>query len=351
MGTAACTLFEAELALDRLEAELATELPAHLRAFAAAYAAGSSPPAAPSVARRAASVAIAQRALPHPLLADRALGLLRLLAPIAIEDDPAVARALGQPATWDALRVLGAARDQAARARFGLGAVELIHRLHGSRSGDAPNDLSGPPPPVDGWSERGTRLPDALVVETWDLLATRHGARGTMRVAVGEAPRPRAFVVEPQVEVIVVLPRVIDAPAARFAVLHELGHALANLLAPAGLPRALDEAAASYVARLLEVQDALPGWYEPDAAGARARRTAIAAALDRIECELPVPSDLPAEKPPWALWHDPGAQAAYVTAEVIAARLWAALGPVPEPGALADALAVERDRIDRVTVI
>jgi hypothetical protein len=133
-----------------------------------------------------------------------------------------------------------------------------------------------------------------------------------------------------------------NMPSARFAVLHELGHALANLVSPAGLPRALDEAVAAYAARLLELPET--PWFSTYARAARARRSLLAHALDAIERgqgdrEL-------AERPPWALWHDPGAQASYVEAEVIADRLWRTLGASPAPGALAHAIAVERARID-----
>ena len=79
-----CELLDAELALDRLEAELARELPPHLRAFAAAHAAGTATPAAPSVLGRLATIETARRALAHPVLLERGLALLRLAAPLAL---------------------------------------------------------------------------------------------------------------------------------------------------------------------------------------------------------------------------------------------------------------------------
>lgn len=151
-------------------------------------------------------------------------------------------------------------------------------------------------------------------------------------------------------ELIVVVPARIATPAARFAVLHELGHALANLSTAAGLPRVLDEAVASYAARLLEV----PGtpWFSPYARAARARRTLLAHALHAIErgegdTRSGEGGTRIAARPPWALWHDPGAQATYVEAEAIADRLWANLGESPAPGALARAIADERAAIER----
>jgi len=73
--------------------------------------------------------------------------------------------------------------------------------------------------------------------------------------------------------------------------------------------------------------------------------------LDGVERALPVfPPDADqriAARPPWALWHDPGAQASYVAAEALADELAAQLGPEPPPGAFAAAIAAHRERIDR----
>ncbi|HSK02410.1 MAG TPA: hypothetical protein VK932_14255, partial [Kofleriaceae bacterium] len=56
---------ELELALDRIEAELAAELPGHVRAFARAHADGAKAPPAPAAARRVASAALARRAMAY----------------------------------------------------------------------------------------------------------------------------------------------------------------------------------------------------------------------------------------------------------------------------------------------
>lgn len=308
-----------ELALDRVEAELAAELPGHLRAFARAHAAGAPPPPAPAAARRA--VAPALQALAHPALAGRGLALLRLAAPLAVEDDPAVARARAAAPTWPALAALAAARDPASRARFGRGFVELMHALHGARL--APRDplaaAGDPRAPLEGWDAPdrapGRAIDRAEIEATWRQLARRHGAEGRVTLVESTA-RPRAFIVEPGREVIAVIPARVATPAARFAVLHELGHALGGLLAPAPLPRAVDEAVASFTARALE--DPAHPWYSPLAAAARARRTAIAALLDEIERALPSLGVPPSPQPPRALWDDAGAQAAYLAAEPIA---------------------------------
>ncbi|MBA3499840.1 MAG: hypothetical protein M4D80_04285 [Myxococcota bacterium] len=316
----ACDLLEAELALDHLEAGLAAELPAHMRAFAAAHAAGTPLPPAPAATRRIATV---QNALAHPLLADRALVLARLMIPIAIEEDRRVLVARGADRTWDGLAALTAARDAVARERFGRGFIDLMHHLHGASTRAV---RIAWPAPVDGWHDPRVDELD------WDALARCHGARGAMQLVRADVTA-RTFIVEPQREVIVVAPAV-QTPAARFAVLHEFGHALAGLLAPAGIPRVVDEAAASYIARTDE--DAL-------ATRARKRRLALAQALDAIERGLS--QERPTEFPPWALWHDPGAQAAYVEAEAIADR-WCAIRIT-----LADAIAAERARIDAATSV
>jgi hypothetical protein len=82
------------------------------------------------------------------------------------------------------------------------------------------------------------------------------------------------------------------------------------------------------------------------------RRGILARALDQIERHLehaPLPlTDRLAERPPWALWHDPGAQAAYVAAESMADAIEDVVGLAPAPGALAEALVAQREQIDRV---
>lgn len=336
------------MALDLLEAELAVELPAHMRAFARAHADGRPPPAAPLLARLASTLQTARHACMHDVLLDRGLALLRLVAPLVIEDDSAVAVARALPQTWQNLATLAAQRDAAARARFGLSSVELAHRLHGVSG--ARHDHDAPGPAIEGWHARDVALDHTAIADAWQAIAARTGVTGTVRVDRSKKAHPRAFVIEPKVEVVIVVPEVIDTPAARFAVLHELGHAVAALALPAGVPRVVDEAAASYIARLAEPPSWLPPrWPSELAAAARKRRTALAAMLDEIERGLPALADVPSSAPPWALWHDPGAQAAYVEAEVIANRLAKDLGPNPPRGQLVRALKAERDRVDHRT--
>jgi hypothetical protein len=205
---------------------------------------------------------------------------------------------------------------------------------------------------VPGWFEPdGVAIDDHAIVRAWDQLRACHGVDGALRYERVAGARPRAFVVEPGREVVLAIPAHVTTPAARFAMLHELGHAVAALALPAGLPRVVDEAAAAYVARAIE-RDAEP-WHSPLAGVARARRRRLAQALDRIERALPAPPPAPAvsERPPWSLWHDPGAQAAYVAAEWLADAIEHAIGASPAPGALAAALAAWSAPIDRLGTV
>ena len=354
-----CDLVSVELRLDRIEAELANELPPHMRAFARAYARGTELPPAPDVLHRAATLATARAALAHPILADRGLALLRLVVPIAIEGDAAVATARAAQPTWDALAALARARNAAAIARFGHGAIEILHRLHGTSSDAANANIvaivpPALPPPVAGWTDHdGITLDNAAISQTWDAIRARHGVTGAVGFERTDSARPRTFVVQPRGEVVVVIPAQIATPADRFMVLHELGHVLAALAMPAGIPRVVDEAAAAYLARAIEHEgDAESAWYSPAAGPARVRRGILARVLDRTERHIEhaplAVADRPAERPPWALWHDPGAQAAYVAAEAMADEIEHAVGAAPAPGALAEALAAQREQIDRL---
>lgn len=352
----ACDLLSVEHRLDRIEAELASELPPHMRAFARAYAREEAVPPAPDVLQRAVTLATARAALAHPVLADRGLALFRLVAPIAIEADAGVAAARAAAPTWYALTALAQARNAVATALFGRGALDLLHHLHGSAV-DAAGAAEPPPvlpPQVAAWSEPdGITLDSAAISQAWDALRARHGVTGALRFERTERARPRTFVIQPRGEVVVVIPAQIKTPAERFIVLHELGHVLAALAMPAGVPRVVDEAAAAYLARAIERDsDGEIAWYSAAAAPARARRGILARVLDRLERHLehapPAIADRPAERPPWALWHDPGAQAAYVAAEAMADTIEHDVGVAPAPGALAAVLAARREPIDRL---
>ena len=348
----ACELLTVELRLDRIEAELADELPAHVRSFARAHAQRLWPPPPPDVLLRPATLATARAALVHPVLADRGLALLRLAVPAALEADPGVTAARAAEPTWSALSTLAAARDAAAAARFGRRALDVMHRVHGSAARRAPatdDDHDPPlPPAVAGWFEAdGIEVDDRAIAATWEALCGRHGTAGALWFERATGVRPRAFIIEPGREVIAVIPERVATPAERFAVLHELGHAVAALALSTGIPRVVDEAAAAYIARAIERP--ADRWYSSLARAARERRRALAGMLDRIERRPALrPAPRISERPPWALWHDPGAQAAYLVAEQIADELDRELGPAPASGALATALAAHRAPIDRL---
>ena len=151
------------------------------------------------------------------------------------------------------------------------------------------------------------------------------------------------------------------------AALHEVGHALVAL---AGLRpvRAVDEAVATWASdRLARADQAM--WMlgvSPDEAARRAREAEAGRALRRRSAALLVRferdlyrepgGDLAARwhaaaaaagwtrtfaRPPAALWHDPGAQAAYRAAEELALRLGEALAA---GAGLAEAVAGLGDR-------
>lgn len=360
------------IALGQIEHELRAELPLHMRAFARAHADGRTPPAAPLVARLESTLETAIAACAHENLFERGLALLRLVAPIAIEDDPDVAVARRHAPSWSGLVELSRARDAAARARFGISAIAVFHALHGTPEPPVELDAVHPGDPgdpaasltrqksltkevaakIDGWRTRGPAFDPTSVQDVWTAIAGRLDLAGSVRIDRTVTARPRTFVIEPRHEVIVVAAAVIDTPAARFELLHELGHAVAALMLDAGVPRVIDEAVAAYLSRLLEPPSWLPTrWTSELAAPARERRVAIAATFDRVERALPELPDRPGLTPPWALWHDPGSSASYVAAEAIADRLRRDLGPNPPRGQFARALAAERDQIDHRTRI
>lgn len=332
----AADVLASELQLDRVLADLAAELPAHMRAFARAHLEGRQPPPAPPRASDPRTLDLARAAITEPETRARGWLLWRLAAPLAIEADMRVATARGGQRSWDGLAELAAARDEAAMRWLGERAIAALHRAHGV-AGEAASVAQAIPDRSDGWA---TRDSDVDIEVAWGAIAARLGVSGVVEVVRGEPPR--TFVVEAKARVICVVPAVLDTPAARFAALHELGHAACAFALPAGTPRVVDEAAAASVARWVEPGSWLPApWVNERAVAARARRLAIARVLDATERALPaLPSELPADRPPRALWLDPGAQAAYVAAEALADELPLAAG------GFAQALAAARARID-----
>ncbi len=108
--------------------------------------------------------------------------------------------------------------------------------------------------------------------------------------------------------------------------LHELGHALVALCTVADVPRAVDETVAEVIAAQLVRAPAVAGGemlsafsdLKQVAQQMRQHRGALAQRLANAEA---TGHPTAAAQPPWALWHDPGAQAAYVAASHLAAPL------------------------------
>ena len=210
MGAQPCDVLQAEMALDLLEGELSTELPAHMRAFARAHADGRTPPPAPLVARLASSLQTARDACMHDLLADRGLAMLRLVAPLMIEDEPTVTAARGEAPSWDGLARLAAARNTVAQTRFGRSALEVMHRLSGVNPERIEHDAPGPA--IEGWQTPGVALDHSAIVDVWNALASRFGITGQVRIDRSATGRPRAFVIDPKVEVVIVVPSAMYTP-------------------------------------------------------------------------------------------------------------------------------------------
>ena len=334
-----------ELVLDRIGGQLDGELRLHMQAFARAYAAGVPLPAAPDLAGRASTAAVARRAFAFPTLKPRAVGLLRLVVPILIERDGGVAAAAAREPSWVGLRTLSEARDAVANARFKRRAIDVLHSLAGvSEPGERTTNV---PPAIAGWTDPDHVLKERAVEDAWRYLGEPSG----LELLRSDMARPRYFAVDPGVTGIAVIPRVIDTPAKRFTVLHELGHALLHLSVKRAWPRALDEAGASAVAHMMETPGQIPGrWFSPLAEPARLRRTQLARVLDTVERTILQPADPAFARPPWALWHDPAAQAAYVRAEELASELWMRMG-TPSPAQIVEELAAIAERIDRDVVI
>jgi hypothetical protein len=326
---------ELEMDLDRLEAELAGEEP--LRWTAA----------------RRISVA---RAIEVPGLRARALRGLQRWAPDWIDQAPVVAAARLAPASWTAYRKLRAVQDVLAEQLFGaspdatsgsptgaaLDATWIdVMRWHGGvPAGELPAP-SAIPAMAPAWIVGSLALPWRAWIDAFErsvlpaLVAAAPVAwfGGPRAIEIGfSAERPRTRVAGGRLSIGLRDER--DMPRAWFQLLHELGHAVAAVLAPAGgTPRAVDEAVASWLARHLEEPGSVPALpqhaYAPALHGdERARREAVAIALAHLEThahggdEREPPAAASGAGLPWALWHDGGAQPSYLHAERIAARWW-----------------------------
>ncbi len=307
-------LLTVEMELDRLGAALA----------------GDDPPRWSAGRRRTVT-----RALELSGLRTNALTLLRRHAPMWIEHEPAVAAARLTTPSWAAYHRLRAAQDAISDELFGAAWIDVLRWHGGVPAGPLPPPAAIPSMTA-GWATGSLPLPWRPLIAQWQrevFPALREGGAASIEVTFA-AGRPHAQVTAGG-RVQLHLRDERDMPRAWCHLLHELGHAAAALLADGAglpfLPRAVDEAVAAWAARHLEEEGSAPGLPRYDASSAtspalhaaeRARRVAVAGALAHLEAQLHVGQSEGAAGLPWALWHDGGAQAAYLHAEVLAEAWW-----------------------------
>jgi len=193
------------------------------------------------------------------------------------------------------------------------GFLTLMQQAHGGvTAAPPPSAASGAATLRAVWQASHEAVTPARIVAQWQRYAHQYGLQADAVSFEFEAPRGCCRVVAPGYAVQLALPGG-DSAAAWHDCLHEMGHAIVALLTSSDVPRAVDEAVAEVFAADLERDcPALAA----AAADARARRLLIAQRLAWAET-----TGIPMAQPhvPWALWHDPGVQTAYVAAHRYAA--------------------------------
>ncbi len=267
--------------------------------------------------------AVVARAFETESLRPRALAVLQGHAPAWIAQAPQIMALRLQRPSWPLYRRLRSIQEVLAEHFFGTSWGALLGWCGGAPSVGLP-----PPAPIPGmdpaWSAAtATPLPWQPAVAAI-VAAFPEISEIALRFA---AERPRAW--RDGGRVVITLRDDRDTPRAWFQLLHELGHAITLALHPEVLPRAVDEAVASYLARHLERPGSLPLPAHAFASALhrheRRRRAAVAAALGHIEAAISVEAqDASSDSRtlPWALWHDAGAQPAYLHAEAVAEQWW-----------------------------
>ncbi len=290
----------------------------------------------------------------------RALAIVQAQLPAWIEQSPAVAAARLAPPSWPAYRRLRAAQEAMASLGFAAEWSALLRWHSGAPIAPLPAPR-GLPAMHAQWIVGEAPLPWRAAAFAFE----QHARAQLSGLGFAAAPldvrfaaaRPRTRVTAHRLELSLRDDR--DTPRAWFQLFHELGHALAAWLSPSWLPRAVDEAVAAWLARHLEEPASLPA-VAAHAFGAlhgeeRLRRTAVAIALAHLEAGDLAERDEAATAPspttatatatatvPWALWHDGGAQVAYLHAEALAARWWEAGLRLGDLSSLARAVAAAR---------
>lgn len=234
----------------------------------------------------------------------------------------------GDAPTWSDWRARLAALDAAVPPSF----VAAMRHAHGAS--DVPVALGSDDPA--NVSRRALWLAPRLpmtatnVATVWLELARRYEIPEAVANAVTfrlDAAHGQCNVVVPG-RVVAVWVRSGASAAAWHACLHELGHALVALCCASDVPRAVDEAAAEVIAaQLVSLASAhgpgpLAGFADlvQVAQHMRHYRDAITQRLAAAEASG---QPMTTAAPPWALWHDPGAQAAYLAAGQLALPLLA----------------------------
>jgi hypothetical protein len=193
------------------------------------------------------------------------------------------------------------------------GFLTLMQHAHGGVTVVAPPDGSVADATLRAaWMASREPVTPARIVAQWQRYAHQYGLRDDAVTFAFAAPRGCCRVVAPGYAVQLTLPDG-DSAAVWHDCLHEMGHAIVALLTSADVPRAVDEAVAEVIAADLERDIPV---LAAAAADARARRLLIAQRLAGAEA-----TGIPLAQPqvPWALWHDPGVQTAYVAAHDAAA--------------------------------
>jgi hypothetical protein len=167
------------------------------------------------------------------------------------------------------------------------------------------------------WTAPCATMEQRVIESCWRAIAQQFECcNAGVRFALG--PEPGRCTMIDSSHIIVNL-QVGDDGVAWCNAFHEFGHAVAACVVQRELPRAVDEAVAEvFAATLLRDASGVAALHSlaPAAAAMQQRRRGIAATLAAAE-QLRSPLNM--DHVPWALWHQPGYQAAYLAAHDLAA--------------------------------
>ncbi len=232
----------------------------------------------------------------------------------------------GDAPSWDDWRARIVALDAAVPPSF-VAAMRIAHGASDSHKAVSSTDDATMAQRAL-WLAPRLPMTAANVATVWLALALRYEIPEALASAVSfrfDALHGQCSVVVPGC-VVAVSVRSGSSAAAWHECLHELGHAVVALCCTHDVPRAVDEAAADIIAaqlvRFASTQGPGPLDCFADlvqvASYMRQHRNDIAQRLAAAEASG---HPIATAAPPWALWHDPGAQAAYVAASQLATPL------------------------------